>query len=344
MIKIKIVGLDLIHYGPSYKTFYHLLTSSPEFEIVENNADLIVIAIYYYRKNMKKYDGKKVLIFSGEDLFYKVSRKSMNILKHLGLANSFVKQCIPSFLLFKPYLSLKTLSKKDTFWIVCNNIKRNNVHNYPFYFDTHLDQLNEFIEIKKQQAYTKKKKFCAFAVFNDTVEDRLNFFHKLSKYKRVDSYGKVLNNAQEPIELLKKYKYPHINDEEITHVTRKGALVDVLKLNQELFREYKFVICFENSYSEDNVTEKLPNAMLGNAIGIYRGAPNVGEFFNTRSFINYDDYGNDEAVIEKIIELDQDDAKYAAMLAEPFLVNNEIPVRAQTAKQDLKRFILKCAS
>ena len=87
-------------------------------------------------------------------------------------------------------------------------------------------------------------------------------------------------------------------------------------------------------------TEKLPNVMMANSIGIYRGAPNIGEFFNTKSFINFDDYGSDEAMIKKIIEIDQDDKKYQKMLQEPFFVNNEIPLRLKTAKEDLKNFIL----
>ena len=90
-------------------------------------------------------------------------------------------------------------------------------------------------------------------------------------------------------------------------------------LNQELFRDYKFVICFENSYANDFITEKLPNVMLANSIGIYRGAPNVDEFFNTKSFINYDNYGSYDKMIEKIIELDKDDDKYQKFLEEPFL-------------------------
>jgi hypothetical protein len=39
-----------------------------------------------------------------------------------------------------------------------------------------------------------KKKFCLFAVSNPENEKRNIFFQELSKYKQVDSCGKVLNN------------------------------------------------------------------------------------------------------------------------------------------------------
>ena len=44
-------------------------------------------------------------------------------------------------------------------------------------------------------------------------------------------------------------------------------------------------------------------------------------------------------MIEKIIELDQDDEKYQKFLEEPFFVNNELPPRIKTAKKDLYNFL-----
>ena len=81
--------------------------------------------------------------------------------------------------------------------------------------------------------------------------------------------------------------------------------------------------------------------MMANSIRIYRGAKNISEFFNTQSFINYDDYGNYNKMIEKIIELDKDDNKYQAMLNEPFFPNNQLPIRVKNAKQDLENFLEK---
>ena len=60
------------------------------------------------------------------------------------------------------------------------------------------------------------------------------------------------------------------------------------------------------------------------AIPIYRGAPNVGEYFNTDAIINYDDYGSFEAMMAKVIELDQDDEKYDAFQRQPFFKDPDL--------------------
>ncbi len=60
--------------------------------------------------------------------------------------------------------------------------------------------------------------------------------------------------------------------------------------------------------------------MLGNSIPIYRGAPNVSKYFNTNSFINYEDYEkNYDKIVDKIIQLDKNDKKYNKILSRQWL-------------------------
>ena len=65
--------------------------------------------------------------------------------------------------------------------------------------------------------------------------------------------------------------------------------------------------------------------MLVNSIPVYWGNPLVGKDFNTNSFINYHDYKNEDEVIDRIIELDNDDTKYLEMLKEPWYNDNKLP-------------------
>ena len=335
-VKIKMLNLSKNLYNPNLY-LSKLLNSSSEFEFVEENEDFILTGIFSYPLDYKKYTNKKILFFWMENLYYpfnnnKLYQKLLTAIyihldKMIGKNFLFdkVRSILPKLNCI-PYSSFITdiIKHPNIFSIVPNNIKyKNRIFNYPFFFDCFLEQFKSLIEVKKKNLYIEeKKKFCAFVVANPNAKDRIDFFKKLSKYKKVDSWVKVCSNITIPDYLNKKHKS------------------NFCSLNQELFREYKFVICFENSYANDYVTEKLPNVMMANSIGIYRGAPNIGEFFNTKSFINFDDYGNDEAMIKKIIELDQDDEKYQKMLQEPFFVNNEIPLRLKTAKEDLKNFIL----
>ena len=180
-----------------------------------------------------------------------------------------------------------------------------------------------FINPESLPIVSKKKtskKFCAFVCSNSTSAERNYFFKKLSQYKKVDSYGRVMKNAE--------YSEKQKNNPK------------TFEANCDLFRNYKFVICFENSFEEEYITEKLPQAMHGNAVPIYRGAPNVSDYFNTKSFINYDDYGSYEEMIKKVIELDQDSKKYNDFLKQPWMEEKHLE-KIREKKQVLKKFLKK---
>lgn len=142
---------------------------------------------------------------------------------------------------------------------------------------------------------SQKKKFCCMVVSNAQAHKRIDFFHRLSEYKQVDSGGKHLNNVGGPV-----------SDK------------------MEFIKDYKFVLAFENASYPGYVTEKVFQPMFVNTIPIYWGSPMVHKDFNTRSFVNWHDYNNDEAVIERIIELDQNPDAMAALLNEPWFENNQV--------------------
>ena len=109
-----------------------------------------------------------------------------------------------------------------------------------------------------------KNKFCNF-LYGHPVKYREAFFKELSKYKRVDSPGKALNNM------------PSIDS------TFTG---DIWERKRQFLKPYKFTIAFENYSYPGYQTEKLYDAMLTNSIPIYCGDPYIGKIFNTESFIN----------------------------------------------------------
>lgn len=141
-----------------------------------------------------------------------------------------------------------------------------------------------------------KKKFCCMVVSNPKCKERNEFFHKLSKYKKVDSGGRFLNNIGLPVEN-----------------------------KMEFIKDYKFVIAFENSSFPGYTTEKLIEPLIVNSIPIYWGNPVIEKDFNTDSFINIKEVSQFDTAINKIIELDNDDEKYLAMRNEPCFVNHQIP-------------------
>ena len=138
-----------------------------------------------------------------------------------------------------------------------------------------------------------KTGFCNFIYSNANAKTRIEFFHKLSKYKKVDSGGTVLNNLN--------YRPPN-------------------KL--EFIKAYKFTIAFENSSWPGYVTEKLVEPMLMDSMPIYWGSPSVGHEFNSRSFINCHDYASLDDVIEQVVHLDKNDDAYLAKMKEPWFPVN----------------------
>ena len=138
-----------------------------------------------------------------------------------------------------------------------------------------------------------KKRFCNFLYSNVTATERIDFFQKLNQYKKVDSGGKVLNNL--------------------------GYFVNN---KHEFLQHYKFTIAFENTSYPGYTTEKILHPLIANSIPIYWGNPLIAKDFNPKAFVNCHEYENFEQVIDKVIEIDNDDDLYHAYLKEPVFPDN----------------------
>ena len=83
-------------------------------------------------------------------------------------------------------------------------------------------------------------------------------------------------------------------------ISQKSCYNSIELLN--IFNKYKFILCFENSYQNGYVTEKIFNCFFSGSIPIYKGAPNILDYFSESCFINANNTNtNDESVfLEKI--------------------------------------------
>lgn len=145
------------------------------------------------------------------------------------------------------------------------------------------------------QILQDKPNFCCMVVSNGIAKERINFFQLLSQYKKVDSGGRYMNNIGGPV-----------SDK------------------MEFLSAYKFTIAFENSSYPGYVTEKIYQPMFTQTIPIYWGSPRIAEEFNPKSFINCHEFPSWEAVLDRIMEIDQNDALYLEMIREPWLPNNQL--------------------
>ncbi|MEI6058941.1 MAG: glycosyltransferase family 10, partial [archaeon] len=172
----------------------------------------------------------------------------------------------------------------------------------PFYVWDMIDKKNYLIKKKIDFKKIKKEKtrFCNFVYSND-IPIRNEFFKKLSSYKKIDSFGTCFNNMG-PLPIKTESTYKPLS----------------------LLKKYKFTIAFETTLhpSPGYTTEKILEPMLANSIPIYWGNPKVEEEFNTKSFLNYPDFKNEDELIKKIIEIDNDDKLYEEYLKQPWFKDN----------------------
>ncbi len=205
--------------------------------------------------------------------------------------------------------------------------------------------------VNAEKITAEKNKFCNF-VYSNNVEFRNNFFHKLNKYKKVESWGKCCNNMGK---LLPGGNWGKRHN---------NASVKFYK-KKDFLKQYKFTIAFENSSYPGYTTEKITEPMLANSIPIYWGNPLVSRDFNTKSFLNYHDFESQARnkfpdfilkipgiksvinkiiaekatsnLIKRIIEIDNNDELYEEYLKQPWYNNNK-PSKYVDKKILIKRF------
>jgi hypothetical protein len=106
------------------------------------------------------------------------------------------------------------------------------------------------------------KKFALFISRNSLNSNKQLIINKLNNIGQID------NISQYNIYNITCYHHPHL---------------------LHIFNMYKFIICFENSITDGYITEKIFNVFLSKSIPIYNGAPNICDFINKDSFINFED-------------------------------------------------------
>ena len=152
--------------------------------------------------------------------------------------------------------------------------------------------------------YKQGGRFCTFIVSNGNSPVRTNFFRELSKHVFVDSCGGFLKNWSGP-------PAPQFNTNEYF----------------TFLNSWKFMICFENTKHDYYFTEKLLNAYCGGTIPIYWGCPQIKEYINEKAVLILEENTPQSVnkLIDRIIELNNNEELYIQMYNQPFFKNNEIP-------------------
>jgi hypothetical protein len=219
--------------------------------------------------------------------------------------------------LFYTAENLKTNFDGCDYSISFENLNSDKQYHLPYYAIRVLEanSLSKLEKIyDKQEAQlilNEKEEFCCTVVSNPNATIRNDFFYQLNKVKKVNSGGRFNNNIGGPTSDKRSFCKSH-----------------------------KFVFAFENEKENGYCTEKITDAFLSDAIPIYFGDPTVTEVFNSRRFINYDDFADKEELVQTILDIDSNDEKFIEIITEPVFKNAQTPSFFNTV--ELLDFISKC--
>ena len=85
-------------------------------------------------------------------------------------------------------------------------------------------------------------------------------------------------------------------------------------------RGYKFALAYENSRDPGYCTEKIADAFAAGCVPVYWGDPGVKDEFNPSAFICADDFADEAALVDFLVELSKDRDAFCAMCAAPVLL------------------------
>lgn len=80
-------------------------------------------------------------------------------------------------------------------------------------------------------------------------------------------------------------------------------------LSQEKFsllKQYRFCVCFENSFINGYITEKIFSCFAAGCVPIYFGAPNIEEYIPKECYIDYRDFKNNDELYAFITSMSEE--------------------------------------
>lgn len=167
-------------------------------------------------------------------------------------------------------------------------------------------------EDEARRILREKKYFCNYIFGHDTqLGIREEILEALSRYKRVECAGRHRNNMP-------------------------GGETFTMRTKIPFMEKCKFTISAESVRYPGYTSEKIGHAFKTHTIPIYFGDPDVEKAFNSRAFLNYSRFRSVDELVEKVVEIDQNDDLYIQMLCEDYY--NQADYEAQMY-QKLESFL-----
>lgn len=260
------------NFDPKNNSFQEIIENMGYKIELSEEPDYLFCSVFGHKALDEKYDNCVKILFAGENL-------------------------CPDFNLFDYAIGFEYMDFADRY-LCCPLFYRCSSELWDAFLSKHCNF---------RQTLAKKSGFCSFVYSNGNADPiREQFFRKLSKYKKVDSGGRYLNNIGMP-----------------------NGVEDKIEFESK----HKFSIAFENSSHPGYTTEKLISSFAACTVPIYWGDPRIKDVFNPDSFIFVNDFESLDKVVDKIKEIDQDEKQYLKYLAAPALLDPEKFDREKQVKQ-----------
>lgn len=174
------------------------------------------------------------------------------------------------------------------------------------------------ISLERAREEYRRRKFCNFMYSNSNAHYRRDeLFYVISKYKRVDSLGKHLNNTG-------------------GMSTRNRSDWNRISIKDK--SNYRFSIAAENAVFDGYTSEKILTSFQAHSIPIYFGNPSVEDEFNRHSFINTNRYQSEKELLQVIEEIDNNEELWCKMVVEPWRTAEQV-IKQNQEYDDYKKFI-----
>lgn len=287
------------------------LSNKYKYEYVEDpykeECDIIIYSLWGNLKNLQKCKGNPKFIYWTHEYLAGGSDKKIW---------DTIYNNHPPF--YKGKSNKKFLTTYKNANIIFNFYKQNNYSlsfndndEYNLYYPFWITVYDESIKLWKRSVKNKyrnildKNKFCIFCSSHEIYYDskvRINLVNELNNYKTVSCCGKALHNTG-------KFYLP-FDDEK----------------SQDYCKDHKFYISFENAKSFNDVkyiTEKLLFGWRYSCVPLYWGDNRDLKYFNKEAFVDLSNCNQDE-MIQKIIELDNDNDKAQYILNQYLFADKKI--------------------
>lgn len=136
-----------------------------------------------------------------------------------------------------------------------------------------------------EELRARQRDFCAFVSYNGKAKKRVNMVQALMKRRRVSCGGPFMNNIGYRVENKREFLAKHL-----------------------------FSVAYENEATTGYQTEKIVDAFIARSIPLYWGSDMAEEEFNPAAFVHARRYPTQEAFLDDVLAIADNEERLLAML------------------------------